>query len=317
VTATTPDPGGVIERRLREADVEMVVNRPHGRRTEDELLALLQGADGALVGNEPFTRRVLGGVDRLKVISRTGLEYETIDIEAATQKGIAVCLAPSVRHAVAEYAMALILQCGRKMVENLSEVRKGGWTHHMGRDLAGSTLGILGLGFFGREVAQRARAFEMRLLAHDPVEEDGPYAEEHQITYVSLEQLLRESDYVTLHLSLNAQTYHLLNADRLRLMKSTAYLINTARGAIVDTQALYQLLKERRIAGAALDVHEQEPLSPQSPFLELDNVYLSPHSSGWTHDAARGMVTEASENVIRVLRGERPICVANPKALKR
>jgi phosphoglycerate dehydrogenase-like enzyme len=171
------------------------------------------------------------------------------------------------------------------------------------------------MGTIGREVAQRARAFEMRILAHD-VMQDRQFAEEHGVSYVPLEQLLRESDFVTIHAFLNAGTRHLIDAGTLALMKPTAYLINTARGGLVDTEALYRALAEKRIAGAALDVFEQEPLPADSPLRSLENVYLTPHMAGFTSDAARASALEASENVIRLLRGERPIYTVNPEVLR-
>jgi len=311
------EPNDKYASRLEREGFEVVFSRFHQGRTEEELISVLRGVDGVIAAaGDPFTARVFAATDRLRVITRTGAGYDSIDVTAATQKGVAVCPNRSGRHAVAEYTMALILQCARKMIENLSEIRKGGWTHHIGRDLAGSTLGIIGLGTIGKEVAQRARAFEMRVLAYDLIPDDL-YAEEHQVTYVTLEQLLRESDYVTLHTFLDAGSRHLINAERLAMMKPTAYLINDARGGLVDTPALCEALKEHRIAGAILDVFEAEPLPAGSPLRELENVYMAPHSSAATDTATDGMAAAAVENVIRVLRGERPIAIANPEVLKR
>ena len=309
--------GDEVDRRLREAGFEPVYHPLTGKRTEEELIDLLRGIDGVIVSSDPFTARVLAAAPQLKVISRTGVGYDAIDMKAATARGIVVTTTPGVnRHAVAEWAMALMLCCARKLTTNLDEVRRGGWTRHEGIDLAGKTLGLVGLGTIGKEVAQRATAFEMRILAYDLVQ-DLPFAEAHRVTFVPLDQLLRESDFVSLHLFLNDASRHLINAERLALMKPTAYLINTARGGIVDTAALCLALKEKRIAGAGLDVVESEPLPPDSPLRECNNVYLSPHVGGASADARRLSGAMAAENLIRALRGERPQGIVNPEVLAR
>jgi phosphoglycerate dehydrogenase-like enzyme len=308
-------PGDKGDLHLREADVETVFNLWHGGRTEEEMIDLLQGIDAAIVGLDPFTAKVMDASPSLKVISRSGVGYDEIDVQAATERGIAVCTTPGVNHhAVAEYAMALMLQCSRKLFENLLEARNGGWAWHQGRDLAGRTLGIVGLGAIGKEVAQRAHAFEMRILAYDLIR-DEQFAAKYSVTYVPLEQLLRESDFVSMHLFLNAESHHIINAERLALMKSTAYIINTSRGGVIDSAALYQTLKQRRIAGAALDVFEHEPLEADSPLRMLDNIYLSPHASGASDDPRGASVVMAAENAIRILKGERPPAIVNPEVL--
>jgi len=306
------DPG---DRHLREAGVEIVFNVRHGHRSEDEMIRLLQGMDAAIVGLDPFTAKVMDASPRLKVISRSGVGYDDIDVPAATERGIAVCTTPGLNHnAVAEYTMALILQCARKLFENLQEGRSGGWTWHQGRDLAGRMLGILGLGAIGKQVAKRARAFEMKVVAYDVVQ-DAEFAAQHGVQYVPFQELLRESDFVSLHLFLDAKSRHIINAERLASMKPTAYLINTSRGGVVDSVALYQALKEKRIAGAALDVFEKEPLEPDSPLRTLENLYISPHCSGASDDPRNAQIVMAAENVLRILRGEKPVHIINPEVL--
>ncbi|MFB3817246.1 MAG: phosphoglycerate dehydrogenase [Candidatus Methylomirabilales bacterium] len=315
ITSVFLHPGDAVDRRLQAAGFETVHRPLLQQRTEDELIELLQGVEGTICSTDPFTARVLKAAPQLKVIARTGVGYDAIDLDAATACGVTVCNTPGVnRHAVAEWAMALMLYCSRRMAANMAEVRKGGWERYEGMDLAGKTLGIVGLGAIGKEVAQRARAFEMRLLACDVVE-DIQFAEAHGLSYVPLETLLRESDFVTLHLFLNAQTRHLINAERLALMKPTAYLINTSRGGVVDTKALCDVLREQRIAGAALDVFEGEPLAADSPLRELDNAYLSPHMAGGTRDARTLSGATAAENLIRALNGQ-PRNVVNREVLR-
>jgi phosphoglycerate dehydrogenase-like enzyme len=249
---------------------------------------------------------VFESADRLKVVARTGAGYDAIDLKAADEKGIVITTSPGINHrTVAEYVFALILAVARRLLENLTEVPKGRWKKHLGRDLAGSTLGIVGMGAIGKEVAKRARAFEMRVVACDSIR-DETFATQYQVTYVPLETLLQESDFVTLNLCLDEKSRHMINAERLSLMKPTAYLINDSRGGVIDTQALYHALKEKRIAGAALDVFEEEPLG-DSPLRELDNVYLSPHAAGSTEATHNAQGLAAAENVIRVLRGEPPL----------
>lgn len=306
-------PGREVDQYLRTAGLETVFSPWRGDRKEDEMIELLRGIDGAIASSDPFTARVLEAAERLKVIARTGAGYDAVDVKAATAKKIAVCTTPGAnRHAVAEWAITLLLMLARRALDNLAEVRQGGWTRHEGVDLTGKTLGIVGLGTIGREVAQRMRAFEMRILACDPVQ-NLQFAEEHGISYVPLEQLLRESDFVTVHSLMSSQNRHLINADRLALMKPTAYLVNTSRGGVIDGTALYQALKERRIAGAGLDVFEEEPLPADSPLRELDNLLMSPHAAGSTADARRLSPFMAADDVIRVLRGARALYPVNPQ----
>ena len=317
ITSVFLRPGDDVDQYLQSQGMEPVYRPWHGGRTEEELIDLLRGIDGAIVSTDPFTARVIQAADRLRVISRTGVGYDAVDVPAATRRGVIVTTTPGVnRHAVADWAMALILCCARKVPENLAEVRRGAWTRHEGMDLAEKTLGVVGLGTIGKEVAKRAKAFGMRLLAFDLVQ-DLPFAAGQGIAYVPLEDLLRQSDFVSIHCFLNAATRHLINAERLLLMKPTAFLINTARGGIVDTEALYRALHAKRIAGAGLDVFEGEPLRADNPLRTLENVYLSPHTAGSTADARRLSGATAAENLIRALRGERPDGIVNPEVLAR
>jgi D-3-phosphoglycerate dehydrogenase len=317
ITSIFLKPGDDVDRYLTSQGMEPVYRPWHGGRTEEELIDLLRGIDGAIVSTDPFTARVIQAAERLRVISRTGVGYDAVDIKAATARGIVVTTTPGVnRHAVADWAIALMLCCARKLPENLAEVRRGAWTRHDGVDLHEKTLGVVGLGTIGKEVATRAKAFGMRLLAYDLVQ-DTLYADAQEIAYVSLEDLLRQSDFVSVHCFLNETTRHLINAERLLLMKPTAFLINTARGGIVDTEALYQALHAKRIAGAGLDVFEGEPLRADSPLRAIENVYLSPHCAGSTKDARKRSGTLAAENLIRGLRGERPLGIVNPEVLMR
>jgi phosphoglycerate dehydrogenase-like enzyme len=315
ITVPYMRPGDAGDQLLQQAGIETVFHTVHGHRSEAEMIALLKDIDAAIVGLDPFTATVLDASPRLKVISRSGVGYDDIDVPAATTRGVAVCTTPGLNHhAVAEWTFALLLQCARKIYENLHEGRTGGWGWRQGRDLAGRTLGIVGLGAIGKQVAKRARGFDMTVLAFDKVQ-DAAFAGQHGIEYMTLEALLQASDYVSVHLFYDAQSRHLLNAERLALLKPTAYLVNTSRGGVIDTQALYEILKARRIAGAALDVFEKEPLEADSPLRALDNLTISPHCSGASDDARHAQIVMAAENALRVLRKEPPLSILNPAAL--
>ncbi|HYL80947.1 MAG TPA: phosphoglycerate dehydrogenase [Candidatus Acidoferrum sp.] len=315
ITAHFLKAGDEADRRLREAGIAIEFQPRHGDRSEEELIRIAQGFDAVIASIDPFSARVLAALPQLKIISRTGVGYDAIDVAAATARGVAVCTGPGVnRHAVAEYAIALMLQCARHVIEHVASVRAGRWDRHEGFDLAGKTVGIIGLGTIGKEVAQRLQAFEVRLLAYDPVQ-DPQFAEAHGVAYVSLEELLRQSDLVSLHAFLDAQSRKLLDAKRLAWMKPTAYVINTARGGLIDQDALYEALKGHKLAGAALDAFEQEPLG-DSPLRGLDNCWLSPHAAGSSRDARARSKHVAVENVLRFFRGERPLHIVNPEVLK-
>ncbi len=211
--------GCEVDGYLRNAGFEPVFRQCH---TEEEMIEALQGVEGIICSSDPLSAGVIESAGKLKVIARTGVGYNTVDVKAATARGIPVCILPGAnRHAVAEYAFTLMLACARNLLQNNEGVQKGGWKALDGVELAGKTLGIVGLGTIGKEVAQRARAFEMRILANDVVR-DEPFAEAHGVTYVPLEQLLRESDFVSLHCFLDKNSYHLINAERLALSSTAA-----------------------------------------------------------------------------------------------
>jgi D-3-phosphoglycerate dehydrogenase len=316
ITSPRLQPGDRSVKLLEEGGFEPIFWNGEGARSKEELISRLSDVDATIAANDKFTAEVMDAAPKLKVISRTGVGYDAVDVPAATERGIAVCITPGAnRHSVAEFAMAFMLQCSRLMLQNMSTIRKGQWTHHEGRELAGTTVGIVGFGTIGKEVAQRARAFEMKVLAYDPFQ-DTVFAEALDVSFVSLEQLVRESDFVTLHTFLNEATHHMINAERLAMMKATAYLINTARGPIVDEDALYHALKEKKIAGAAMDVFAMEPLPADSPLLTVDNLYVTPHVAGSTVNSRYASALMAAENVLKVFQGERPAGMVNSPVLK-
>lgn len=316
ITSPFLKPGDEADQLLHQAGFDTVFNQWHGGRTEAEMIEILQGIDGAIVSSDPFTAKVFEAAKRLRVVARTGVGYDAIDVRAATAHKVAVCTSPGSNNiSVAEFAFTFLLACAKKLKENLAEVEKCGWTRHQGAELEDSTLGIVGLGSIGKEVAKRARAFNMRVVAYDKLQ-DEEFARTYGVTYLPLESLLAQSDYVSLHVLLNDSTYHLINAERLALMKPTAYLINTSRGPVVDSEALYHALRQKRIAGAALDVFEREPLDAESPLRSLDNVYLTPHVGGSSLKARRTSMLMSVQNVTAVLTGGRAPHMVNPEILE-
>jgi D-3-phosphoglycerate dehydrogenase len=304
-----PDEHALVDRYLRSHDIEPVYQRCP---IEADLIAALPDIDGLICSADPVTARVLETAPRLKVIVRTGVGYDTIDVQAATTRRLPVCITPGAnRISVAELAFALMLSLARNLTQHLELVQSGGWKPTMGTELARKTLGIVGLGQIGKAVAQRARAFKMRVLATDPYP-DPEFAEAYEIAFTSLEQLLGESDFVSLHLFLNEQNGHLINAERLALMKPTAYLINTSRGGIVDSAALFDALQSQRIAGAALDVIDPEPPG-DSPLLGLPNVLITPHIGAATVEYRERSAQMASEALVAALQGDHPANMINPE----
>src|SRR5579863_8367332 len=257
---------------------------------------------------------------RLAVVARFGVGYDTVDVEACTKAGIALVITPDgVRRPVAVSIVTLLLALtGKLMVKDrLTREAAAGFARrgeHMGVGLVGRTLGSIGIGNIGAELFRLLKPFDMKLIAHDPYA-DAKTARELGVELVSLEDVFRRSDIVSVSCPLTPETRHLVNANRLALMKPTAYLINTARGPIVDQKALTKALQERRIAGAGLDVLEQEPPDPDDPILKLDNVILAPHALCWTDQCFAGNGAADVRAVLDVQHGRDPHLVVNKEVL--
>ncbi len=302
-------------RALEEAGCELVFDVYRGRRTEDDMVRLIKGVVAGIVGMDPFTERVFAAADRLRLLARTGVGYNAIDVSAATRRGVVVTIGAGTNdRAVADATFGLLIGAARRIPQEDREVRNGVWDRPTGYDVWQKTLGIVGTGRIGKGVAKRAAGFEMRILAHDVVQ-DTTWSSSAGVSYVSLEQLLRESDFVTLHCLLNDETRGIIGEGELRLMKPTAFIVNTARGGLIDEPALHKALVEGWIAGAALDVVEIEPPVGQHPFADLDNVVITPHLAGGTHGSIKAMMEVAVEEVLRMLRGEPPLHPVNSEAL--
>lgn len=293
--------------RLEDAGVEIVTMPVRERLDEEELLAVIENFDGAICGDDPFTKRVLQRASRLKVISKWGTGIDSIDLKAANELCIRVCNTPGAfTDAVADTALGYILCFARNLPRMDADVRRGLWIKPDSISLSECTLGIVGVGNIGRAVARRARAFGMKALGNDTAEIPHSFVRETGIEMMPLGELLENSDFVSLHCDLNLTSFHLIGRDQLQMMKSSAFLINTARGSIIDETHLVEALRNRLIAGAALDVFEIEPLPASSPLRAFENCLLAPHNSNGS-SAARERVHEATiANLLRGLRdGER------------
>ncbi|MGN6696905.1 MAG: phosphoglycerate dehydrogenase [Thermomicrobiales bacterium] len=309
-TTKFPEAADYVRAFLRDHNGELIEHDFYRGIPRAEQLRLVADADGYITHLEPVDEAVFAAAPRLRVVSAGGVGYDHIDLAAATRHGVAVCICAGCNnHAVSELALGMMLALARQILPADRAVREGGWPRLVGPELWGKTLGIVGLGRVGKSIALLGRGLGMRVLATD-IQWDVTFATEHQISYVPLPRLLRESDFVSLHCPLTPQTRGLLNAARLAQMKPTAYLINTARGPIVEEAALVAALRDGRIAGAGLDVFEHEP-HPANPYVAFPNVVLAPHLGGATHEATERSLELALLNVTQVLTGGEPICRVN------
>ena len=296
---------------LEMQDCEVSLHYPAGPLSEDLLIRLLDGVDGIIPGGHPFTRRVLSTTTNLKIIARTGVGFDTIDLDAASEHGIIVTTTPEANtDSVAELALGLMLSIARNIPQGDRSVRAGGWSPQIGVELQRKTLGIIGLGKIGKRLVKRASGFDMKILAYD-LHPDETFATEHGVDFLSLDRLLSRADFISIHSPLSPETTGLIGEQELKLMKPTSYLINTARGPIVDESSLIKALQSGWIAGAGLDVFTEEP-PMNSPLLSIDNVVLGPHAASFTQEAWHRMAIGAAQNVVKVFAGKEPVGVVNP-----
>ena len=270
---------------------------------------------------QAYTRESFAGVDRLALIARTGVGYDMIDMDAATDADVMVTITPeATRKPVASATMALILGLCHRVTIKDAIVRNDDWGvrfDHMGCEIRGRVVGLIGMGMIGREVVRMLAPFEpSEILVSDPAV-SAEEAAQLGVVLVDRETLLRRSTFVTIHCPLNEHTRHLIGARELRLMREDAFLVNTARGAIVDQEALTRALREGWIKGAAIDVFEREPPDPEDELLTLPNVILAPHASCWTHELFRDIGHDCVKAALAVSRGEEPPYVVNKAVLVR
>ncbi len=293
-------------------------------KTEEEVVAAAQEADGLLVQYAPITSSVINSLPRCKVIARYGVGVEVIDVEAATQRGIAVCNVPGYcQEEVSDHACAMMLALARKLEPLQRSVRQGSWDLASAgpiKRLTGQVLGLLGFGRIARLVARKMRGFGMKIIAHDP-HVSGEEIEREGVQPADLRDLLARSDFLSLHVPLTDQTEHLLGDKELRELKQGAFLINTSRGRLVDENALCQVLREGRLGGAALDVLEIEPAAAGHPLLAMQNVIITPHAAFYSDASMVELKRQAARAVARTLTGEPRskediFCVINLEAIR-
>lgn len=301
---------------LKQAGLELVFPQRNAQMTEAELIELLPGCVAAVAGSEPYTPAVIAAAAAkgLRAICRAGVGYDGVDVPAATEHGVAVCIAPGTNQdSVAEHTFMLILALARNLINQHAQTRDGKWPRKANQPVRGKTLAVAGVGRIGKEVALRGLAFKMPVIAYDPYP-DHAFLKQHGIPLVPLDELFRRADYLTLHMPMSTEAKQMVNARTLRLMKPTAYLVNTARGGVVDEAALVEALTTGRLAGAGLDVFEDEPPRPDNPLLHLPNVVLTAHTAGVDVQSRDDMARVAAKAVARLLSGDWPDgWVVNPE----
>ncbi|HWA98219.1 MAG TPA: phosphoglycerate dehydrogenase [Pirellulales bacterium] len=277
----------------------------------DQRIDYLRTVDAAIAGIEVYDEAVFAAT-KLRAVARAGVGYDAVDVAAASRHNALVCITPGTNeHSVAEQTLALIFALFRDVARRDREARQGGWRRAPVRRLAGNTLGLVGLGRIGRAITPRAQALGLKVLAYDP-HPNREFAAAHHVELCTLDALLERSDIVSLHLPCTAETTDLINATTLAKMKPTAYLINTARGGLVDEAALADALTNGTIAGAGLDVFKVEPPGSDHPLLKFDQVVVSPHLGGIDRDAVNAMGKLAAECIVQLHRGQWPEgCVVN------
>ena len=293
--------------KFPERNVQMV---------EAEVLAQMPGCVASLAGSEPYNRRVIEALAAagLKVIARAGVGYDGVDVAAATDHGIPVTIAPGTNQdAVAEHTFLLMLALAKNLISQNAGIKAGTWPRKVTRPLRGRTLGVVGLGRIGKAVAVRGRAWGMTVVGHDPFA-DADFAHANGIALMPFDDVLREADFLTLHMPLVAESKQIINARAIGLMKPTAFLINTSRGGVIHEADLADALTNGRLAGAGLDVLDEEPPPAGHPLVGLDNVILTAHTAGIDTQSRDDMGRVAAEAIVKLLAGEWPAdWIVNPE----
>lgn len=290
-------------RLLKQAGYEVVMNPYKRIMTEEEMLHHTADIDGIIVGVDPLNERVLSSAKQLKAVAKYGVGTDNIDLDFAKKQGIDVSITKNANSdAVADYAFTLMLSVARKALPIDRKCRQGDWKKVTSLDVYGKRIGILGFGAIGKGVALRAKGFNMEVLAYD-VYQDDAFAKEHNIRFTTIEEILTTCDFISLHLPLLEETKNVIDRDAFAKMKDTAVIINTARGGLIDEDALYEALSEQKIYGAGIDVFEQEPPT-NTKFFELDNIVIGSHCAASTQGAVDNMSLFAVKNLINSLEGK-------------
>ncbi|MCD6380931.1 MAG: phosphoglycerate dehydrogenase [Candidatus Odinarchaeota archaeon] len=300
--------------------VALIERNPYDRKmSKEELIRMAKDADILVVGNDRIDGEVMDGCERLRLIARHGIGIDNIDLKAATERGIIVTYTPQANsESVADFTIGLMISLSRKIIKANNDTKSGNIkvTEYIGTEVYKKTLGVIGLGAVGSRVAKRAKGFDMRVLAYDPYA-SKEVAGKLGVELVDKDYLLKESDFVTLHVPLTPETKGMIGERELKLMKETAFLINTSRGGVVDERALHKALEEGWIAGAALDVYVKETPDPDNPIVKLEGTITTPHIAAYTMEALCRMGMMITEDIMKFLNGERPINVANPEVFER
>ena len=289
-------------------NVRIAKNRdvPRGIASEEENIAELRGADAVIAWGECYTNKILAAVPELRVIARAGVGFDRVDVAAATKRGVAVTITPNANYeAVAEHAIALIFALARCIVTDDKKVRDAQWPRHSMVPVRGRTLGIVGLGRIGRSVATRALGLKMNVVAAEKFP-DQEFVDQHNVQLVDLDTLLATADVITLHCPLTDETRGIINAQALATMKPEAFLVNTARGGLIVESDLYEALKSGQIAGAGLDVQENEPALPGNSLFELENIVFSAHNAGNDQTSVELMGLHAAQYIVGLYQGRWP-----------
>ena len=305
-----------FEERAREAGAVIV---PVEDREDDVFGRKVKDASAVIVIDRRIGPDVIRGLVRCEILMALSVGYDCIDVESATEMRIPVCHVPAYcTDDVANHAMALLLAISRKLVPFANELKKGNWDYNFGKPLyncRGRMLGIIGLGRIGRAVVPKAGGFGMKVSAYDPYLDDDIFESLGVTRKHELADLLRDSDYLTIHAPLTEETLHMMNAEAFRAMKAHAVIVNTARGKIIDEKALFEALEEKRIAGAGLDVVASEPAGRDNPLLACDNVIVTPHVAWYSEESFKNAMVMTMDEVVSVLGGHRPRYVVNPEVL--
>lgn len=302
---------------LKKVDVELVdVNK----KSAEEILDACKDADGLINLFYPIDRKFIQEMRKCRIISRYGTGVDNVDVSSATEKGIIVANVPSYcTEEVSDQAMALLYCCARKIIPYHINVAAGKWDYTIGKPIfriRGQVLGIFGFGNNAKALASKAKGVGLKVIAHDPFVHDT-LVSSYGVEPVSFKELLARSDYISIHCALTEQTRHLFSFEEFKAMKKTAFIINTARGGIINGDALYQALKEKWIAGAALEVFDPEPLLPDNPLRTLDNIVFNPHTGWYSEESTEDLRRKTAEAVSFVLEGKVPPSFVNKEALKK
>ncbi|NOZ75653.1 MAG: phosphoglycerate dehydrogenase [FCB group bacterium] len=298
---------------FREQGYEVIMN-PLGEfnLSEEKLIPLVEDVEAIVAGEDWITVAVIHAAKNLIIISKVGIGLDRVDIPAATKRGIPVTNTPAANYqSVADLTFGLLISLARRIPESSGFLLSGTWKPLIGTELWNKTIGIIGLGRIGKAVAKRARGFDMNILAYD-LYQDHEFAIENDINYVAFDELLKNADFITIHVPGLKETKYLIGAREFGLMKSSVFIVNTARGGIVDEKALYIALKNGNIRGAGLDVYEKEP-AMGNPLLELPNVVATPHMSSYSRESLARMCMSAAKNVITIINGKTPESLINPE----